>query len=197
MVKHITRKYFGLGSIAWILLLLFTSCDDGKSYSELLRDEDHAVNWYLAQCRVETSIPKDSVFEVGADAPFYRMNSDGSVYMRVVRLGTGEKPKKGDTVYYRFMRQNIKYLYDKSNMSAGEGNANDMSSSLGGLSFVFGSNTLATTLKMGEGIQVPLKFLNYDCEVDLIVKSTMGFTEEMSECNPYVYNHMKYFKAEY
>lgn len=184
--------------VAWIALaFLLAGCRDGKSYSELLRAEDVAVNWYLAQNRVETRVPADSVFETGAEAPFYRMNSDGTVYMRVVNPGSDVKPKKGDTVYFRFMRQNIKYLFDGTNTSAGEGNSEDMSSGLGGMHLVFGNTVLTSTTQYGEGLQVPLRYLGYDCEVDLIVKSPLGFGAEISSCNPYVYNSLKYFKAEY
>lgn len=173
------------------------SCNDSKSYAELLREEDVSVNWYLAQNRVETQIPEDSVFEVGKDAPFYRMNSDGTVYMRVLNPGNSQKPETGDKVYFRFMRQNIKYLHSGLNTSSGEGNSEDMASGLGGMNFIFGNQTLSSTLQYGEGIQVPLKYLGYNCEVDLIVKSTMGFSADITECNPYIYNGIKYFKAEY
>ncbi len=192
----IKTKIIGLLSAA--LLLLMTACEEGKSYSDLLREEERAVNWYLAQNRVETRVPEDSVFEIGPDAPFYRMNADGTVYMRVIRTGDmNDRPEKGQTVYFRFMRQNIKFLYEKTNLSDGEGNADDMGSNLGGMHFVYGNNVLTSTTKYGTGIQVPLNYLGYNCEVDLIVKSIDGSAENVSDCIPFVYKSLKYFKAEY
>jgi len=192
----IKTKIIGLLSVA--LLLLMTACEEGKSYSDLLREEERAVNWYLAQNRVETRVPEDSVFEIGPDAPFYRMNADGTVYMRVIRTGDmNDRPEKGQTVYFRFMRQNIKFLYEKTNLSDGEGNADDMGSNLGGMHFVYGNNVLTSTTKYGTGIQLPLNYLGYNCEVDLIVKSIDGFAENVSDCIPFVYKSLKYFKAEY
>lgn len=65
------------------------------------------------------------------------------------------------------------------------------------MSLVYGNNTLTSTTQYGEGIQVPLEFLGYNCEVDLIVSSTLGFTSEISSCIPYLYKNLKFFKAEY
>lgn len=174
-----------------------TSCQDGKSYSDLLRDEDHYVNWYLAQQNVEVVIPENSEFITGADAPYYKMDKDGNVYMRVISKGDMEdRPEKGDRVYFRFMRTSIKYLYQGgSDVSAG--NADDMSSALGGLSLIYGNTQLTSTTQYGNGLQVPLEYLGYNCEVDLIVKSVEGFSNEISSCIPYVYKGLKYYKAEY
>ncbi len=192
--KYITRFPSAFGGI--MLLLPLASCENTKSYSELLEEETEAVNWYLAQNKVVTSVPEDSVFIQGDDAPFYRMNADGTVYMRVINPGDKEKrPKKGDTVFFRFMRKNINYLYQGMTV-AGEGNAENMNSSLNGTSLVYGNTTLTSTTQYGEGLQVPLGYLGYDCEVDLIVKSTMGFTSDISNCIPFIYN-IRYFRAEY
>ena len=38
------------------------SCDDGKSYAELLNEQDMYVNNFLADHKVELSIPADTVF---------------------------------------------------------------------------------------------------------------------------------------
>lgn len=178
---------------------VFCSCNDGKSYSDLLKEEEQAVNWYLAQNKVESSIPEDSIFIVGENAPFYRMDADGSVYMRVINPGDmSRRPKKGDTVYFRFMRTNIKYIYEYGEEFAGsEGNSEDMSSPIGSMSLIFGNELLSSTTEHGSGVQVPLKYLGYDCEVDLIVKSVSGRAGEISQCIPYVYKGLKYFKAEY
>lgn len=182
--------------VLWTIPFFLTSCEEGKSYSELLEEETAAVNWYLAQNRVVPYVPADSVFETGPEAPFYRMNGDGTVYMRVVNPGKKEdRPKKGQTVYFRFMRINLKYLYEGAEYK--EGNSEEMDSNLGGLSLIFGNNVLSSTTEWGDGIQVPLYYLGYDCEVDLIVKSTEGRSGDISQCLPYLYKGLKFFKAEY
>ncbi|MDE6339629.1 MAG: DUF4827 domain-containing protein [Muribaculaceae bacterium] len=170
-----------------------TSCQDTKSYSELLTEEEHAVNWYLAQHQVCLEIPENGDFLVGEDAPFYKMDSDGFVYMQVINKGTDEKPKKGDTVYFRYMRMNIKN-YQLYGSEVWDGNAE--SASEGSTSFVFGNNVLSSTTQYGDGIQVPLDYLGYDSEVNLIVKSPEGWLSEQSQCIPYLIN-IRYFKAIY
>lgn len=177
--------------------VLLTSCEDGKSYSDLLDEEEKSINWYLSQNRVEGNIPEDSNFIVGEDAPFYRMNSEGTVYMRVLNRGDMEnRPVEGQTVYLRFMRYDVKSMWRGENLG-GIGNAEDMGLSSGSLSLVYGNRVLTSTTQYGEGIQVPLDYLGYNCEVDLIVSSTMGFTSEIADCTPYLYKNLKFFKAEY
>lgn len=178
------------------LFSLFTSCKEGKSYSDLLEEEEKAVNWYLAQNRVVAEVPSDSVFEVGPDAPFYRMNSDGTVYMRVINTGDmNNRPQKGETVYFRFMRINLKSLSEGT--VSEEGNSENMDSNLGGTSLIYGNTVLPSTIEWGKGIQVPLNYLGYGCEVDLIVKSIEGRSGDISNCLPYLYKGLKFFKAEY
>ncbi len=184
-----------LGFIIFSSMLV--SCEDGKSYSDLLDEEENSINWYLSQQKVEGNIPVDSNFITGPDAPFYRMNSEGTVYMRVIERGDmNNRPAIGQTVYLRFMRYDIKTMWE-GNDSAGVGNAENMGLGNGSLSLVYGNNVLTTTTQYGEGIQVPLEFLGYNCEVDLIVSSTLGFTSEISDCIPYLYKNLKFFKAEY
>ena len=199
--KNITMTLIKIKNALLLLACAFmavtaVSCNDGKSYSDLLEEEEKAVNWYLAQNRVVPYVPADSVFETGPDAPYYRMNSDGTVYMRVIRTGDmNDRPVKGATVYFRFMRSNIKLL--KEGTASDVGNSENMDSALGGESIIFGNTVLPSTTRWGEGLQVPLHYLGYNCEVDLIVKSVEGRSDEISECNPYVYKSLKFFKAEY
>ena len=182
-------------SLFMIVATGFSSCKEGESYSDLLNDEREAVNWYLAQHRVVPYIPEDSVFEVGPDAPFYRMDSDGSVYMRVLDPGDMEnRPVSGQTVYIRFTRQNIKYL-QQGITGVSDSNSDDMTTAT--VSLIYGNSVLPSTTRYGEGLQVPLDFLGYNCEVDLIVKSVLGASGDISKCIPYIYTKTKYFKAEY
>lgn len=186
-------------SFAIVMVSLMASCEDTKSYSELLTEEEHAVNWYLAQNTVALEIPEDGNFETGATAPYYKMDKDGYVYMQVINKGdmTDEesRPQKGDQVYFRFMRLNLKTLME-TGYESWEGNAEDMGAGTGSSSLIYGNNVLTSTTQYGEGIQVPLEYLGYNSEVNLIVKSPEGFTTDVSECTPYKYN-IRYFKAVY
>lgn len=124
------------------------------------------------------------------------MNGDGTVYMRVINTGDMKnRPKKGDMVYFRFMRKNINYMYQGMDVKW-EGNAENMGSSMNGTNLIYGNTTLQSTTQYGTGIQVPLDYLGYDCEVDIIIKSVEGLQGDISACIPYIYN-IRYFKAEY
>lgn len=195
-MRKLSDKIYHSLFFSILIMIGMTSCNEGKSYSDLLEEEEKAVNWYLAQQRVEASVPADSIFLTGQDAPFYRMNSDGTIYMRVINPGDmNNRPVKGQTVYFRFMRVNLKALSEGTEME--EGNNENMDSALGGLSLVYGNKSLPSTTEWGDGIQVPLNYLGYGCEVDLIVKSIEGRVGDISQCIPYLYKGLKYFKAEY
>ncbi len=174
------------------------SCNKGQSYSELLREEEHAVNSFLATQRVENTIPEDSIsFQTGPDAPFYKLDEEGYLYMQVVRIGEPlEKPEAGDPVYFRYSRENLKYRYLGYDQYT-SGNQNTLVNDKNFSSyFVYKNRYLESTTKWGEGIQWPMKFFGYDSEVNLVLSSYYGFSDDMTYCNPYLIN-IKYFKPEY
>lgn len=190
-IKYL-RKIFPL--ILGSLLMIGSGCSKSQSYSELLRDEEKAVNWYLAAQRVETEIPADSIsFITGKDAPFYKLDEDGYIYMQVVNKGDGTKVEDGDVVYFRFMRNNIKYLYEGVETTP-TGNSDYLA--YGPASFIYNNQYLSSTTQWGTGIQMPLRFLGYNSEVNLVLRSYYGFLEEQSYCIPYIIN-IRYFKPEY
>ncbi|MDE6428485.1 MAG: DUF4827 domain-containing protein, partial [Muribaculaceae bacterium] len=193
-MKHI--KFLALLAIA---LLILPACKDKESYADLLKDENQAVNAYLAGFPVIGSIPADSVFistqeimetqgpsreEAELLTPFYRMDEDGYVYMQVVNPGlTDVKAEENQLIYFRFTRYNLKawYEYDTWNPS---GNATDLGTNT--TSFRYKNTTLQSTTQWGEGIQVPLEFLTLGCEVNIIIKSYMGPEDEITNVYPYL-----------
>ena len=97
-----------LGGVA---MLLMTSCEESYSYADLLRDERRACNSFLSGYEIVDVIPSDTVFEVGPDAPFYKLDPDGNVYMQVLVSGSKDKrPSDDQPVYFRFMRLDLNYL---------------------------------------------------------------------------------------
>lgn len=190
MKKFLSKIVF----VSSLFIVLLSSCSEGESYSDLLKEEEKASNWYLANQTVINEIPADSVFISGEDAPFYRMDDDGFLYMQVVNPGTKEyKAKTNDQIYFRYMRTNIKYLYEGVPTKP-FGNANDMENS--SVSFRFNNFDRESSSIYGTGIQIPLRYLGIDCEVNLLIKSYYGFTQEQSQCIPFLYN-VRYFKAKY
>lgn len=95
--------------IFMIPVLLLTACKDTKSYSELLNDEEKAVNSFLAHQKVINEIPADTVFETGSDAPYYKIDEDGDIYMQVIKPGDrkNNRAQEDQTIYFRFGRINL------------------------------------------------------------------------------------------
>ena len=181
----------------WILtMLLAAACDKTESYAELLTKEEHAVNWYLSGNAVETEVPSDSIFITGEDAPFYRMDEDGNVYMQVINAGDkSNRPSTGDRVYFRYSRMNLRNFYEVGT-ETWVGNSSDLSISTGSTSFVLDNYTLTSSSQYGSGIQLPMKYLGYNSRVRLVVKAQSGFYSEQSQCLPFVFD-IRYFKGIY
>lgn len=180
--------------VAMVAALAMTSCKDNESYADLLNKERYATNAYLANCRVVNEIPKDTVFEVGEDAPFYRLGNEGNVYMQVIKAGDrkNDKAKTGEKIYFRYMRYNLYYWYAYNEM-IGSGNEAEMNASP--TYFQFGDYTLNISAQWGYGIQMPLNYLGVDSEVNLIIKSQYGWATEISNVQPYLY-HVRYFRTQ-
>lgn len=175
-----------------LMAILISGCSDKKSYADLLKDESQAVNIFLSDNRVILDIPADSVFEVGENAPYYRLEPDGNVYMQVLDNGNGVKVKDNAQVFFRFTRYN---LYDYQNTGQlGNGAGNSIDTSAGTASFRFNNTTLSSSTQWGQGVQMPLKFLSYDCHVRILIKSQYGVYSEISNVIPYLYD-VRYFKS--
>lgn len=196
-------------NISRILLLMFAvtilaGCEESQSYSELLKAEEHAVNWYLAQQTVCLDVPEDGNFLTGEDAPFYKMDEDGFVYMQIVNKGNMDnRPEKGQRVYFRYLRYNIKTMCESGKpadealkATTPDGNAVDIDGSTSNTYLVYGNRVLTSTTNFGDGIQVPLQYVGYDSEVNLVIKSPEGFSVDQTTCNPYIYK-IKFFEGIY
>lgn len=175
--------------------MLLASCNSGESYSDRLNNERNACNAYLANHRVVNEIPPDTVFETGSNAPFYRINPDGQVYMQVISAGDRhtDRARKGEDIYFRFTRSDLNHWYSTGVLNAYQSNEDDMSASPA--YFKYKDYTLPTSSAWGYGIQLPLDFIGVeDSEVNLVVKSNFGLTSEISYVVPYLV-HVRYFHS--
>ena len=180
------KLFIALAALAAVI----TSCNDSKSYNEYLEDEEKAVNSFLANQRVVMTIPADTVFECGEDAPYYRLDKEGNVYMQVINPGDRKNNRAEDnqSIYFRYGRISI-LNYAQGLDETPTGNYDDVSYN----SFRYNNYSLQSSIQYGYGIQMPLAYLGIDCEVNLLVKSQYGFYDEMSYVVPYLY-HRKYYK---
>ena len=149
------------------LILMATSCSDNKSYAELLTDESHCVNAFLAQHRLVDEIPEDSVFQIGPDAPYYCLDEDHNVYMQVLDKGIDQRPEKGDRVYFRYMRYNLFNYVVGSNDNIGAGNANNMTSEA--TFFISGRS------RVGHGLRHALSLRNFVLQACPLTRQSIKF----------------------
>lgn len=173
-------------------LLVSGSCKDSKSYAELLNEETKAVNVFLSDQNVILDIPADSVFLCGEDAPFYRIDPEGNVFMQVIDPGESEKVKTDALVFFRFTRYNLSEYASTGSLGSGGGNSEDLS--MGSASFRFNNVTLSSTTQWGSGLQMPLYFLGFNSHARVVVKSQYGLTSEISQVIPYLYD-IRYLPA--
>ena len=190
-MKSILSK-IAIIAMAFMALGATQACSDKKSYAELLEDENKAVNRFLADQVVIGSKPADNDFETGPDAPFYQIDEDGNLYMKVIKKGTGKMVEDNQLVYFRFDRYNLSKYVDPDTEMEKEGNSDNLE--FGDTSFRYGNTTLESSTAWGTGIQVPLSMLPLGSEIELVVKSQLGFYSEISYVQPFLY-HLRYYPS--
>lgn len=194
IAKTGSRKYSRVLILPAVLAMCWSGCSKSESYSDMLKNEEKAVNWYLSNHRVSNELPADGNFETGENAPYYKLDDDGYVYMQVLSKGEeGEKVKEGDKVYFLYIRRNIRNLWE---LGASESDSNTQTGTLSEYYFLYGNTSNTTGALFGKGLQMPLAYLNYHSEVNLVLKSNMGFSVDQADCVPYIIN-VKYLKPEY
>ncbi len=167
-----------------------TSCDDQKSYAELLDEENDAVDKFLETQKVVDKIPADSVFLVGPDAPYYKLDEDGYVYMQVLMNGDEGKVKYNEVVFFRYSRINLLTWADGGDQVP-SGNDNELGSAY---SFNFQNTELGSTTQYGKGVQMPLNYLEIPCKVNLVIKSKAGSNQDLTSVTPYLYT-VRYYRS--
>ncbi|MCM1290632.1 MAG: DUF4827 domain-containing protein [Bacteroides sp.] len=164
------------------------------TYEDLQKTEQRAIKSYLKKFDVYDELPPLNEIQVGSVAPFYKLDSDGYVYMQVVKMGSAPAATQGETIYFRFLRYNLLSYFENGVLPNGEGNMNSIDQSV--TSFVVGSNQASTT-QWGTAIQMPMLLgLPSDSEVNLVVASQAGFTSEIANVIPYLYN-IRYYQTKY
>ena len=171
-----------------------SSCSDNKSYAEQLADERVAVNLFLAGKKVINEIPADSILQTGKDAPYYRIDENGNVYLQVIsNTGLDKRPKTDELIYFRYMRFNIvDWCVNGEDDITLVGNMNDMNNPT--TYFLYNNYSVDVSSQYGEGIQLPLKFVGMGSEVNVIIRSQVGISDEIADVQPYHW-HIRYYRS--
>ncbi len=149
---------------------------------DLKKTELRAMKKYLSKFDVVDNVPAINDIQVGSVAPFYKLNPEGTVYMQVVKMGTGPSATDGEKIYFRYMRYNLLSYLEKGVLPNGEGNLNSVTQDVT-------SFTLGSTSQWGMAIQMPMLLgLPIDSEVNLVVASEAGVTSDVSSVTPFLYN---------
>ena len=171
-----------------------SSCSDNKSYAEQLADERVAVNLFLAGKKVINEIPADSILQTGKDAPYYRIDENGNVYLQVIsNTGLDKRPKTDELIYFRYMRFNIvDWCVNGEDDITLVGNMNDRNNPT--TYFLYNNCSVEVSSQYGEGIQLPLKFVGMGSEVNVIIRSQVGISDEIADVQPYHW-HIRYYRS--
>lgn len=173
------------------MTIAFSSCGDDQSYTDLLNTESKNVNRFLADHKVIGSVPADTVFEVGPDAPYYMLDEEGKLFMQVLDPGSGPKAKSSQLVYFRYTRYSLSNYATGEELPVYDSNEN---AAYTGTYFRFGDYTLNSSTEWGPGIQEPLKYLPVNCVVNLVVKAEYGLTTEQSYVQPMLFR-LRYYPS--
>ncbi len=159
---------------------------------DLKKTEQRAMKKYLSKFDVIDNLPAINDIQVGSVAPFYKLSPEGTVYMQVVKKGTGPSAINGERIYFRYLRYNLLSYLETGMLPIGQGNLNSLTQDV--TFFTLGSDNPNTT-QWGTAIQMPILLgLPVDSEINLVVASEAGFSSEISSVTPYLYN-IHYFKT--
>lgn len=159
--------------------------------SEDLRNrENRTIKKFISQFRVIDAVPDVKDIQTGSDAPYYKLDADGKIYMQVLQKGNGSVPEYGDKIYFRFDRYNLIYFLENGHLGDASGNISDIS--LSATSFILNDEDS----QWGSAIQMPMLLgLPLGSEVNLVVASDLGFTNEIANITPFLYK-VRYIQDE-
>lgn len=159
---------------------------------DLKNTEKRAMKKYLSKFDIVDVLPAINDIQVGSVAPFYKLNPEGTIYMQVVKMGSEPAATNGETIYFRYLRYNLLSYLENGVLPNGQGNLNSVSQDV---SFFEVGSYKPTTIQWGIAIQMPMLLgLPVDSEVNLVVASECGFTSEISNVIPFLYN-IRYLKT--
>ena len=173
---------------AFSLFIGASSCSDTKSYAELLNEEAKSINSFLVGQNVILDIPADNDFITGENAPYYRIDEEGNIFMQIIDMGDTDVMAQSDQqIYFRFTRYNLNNYNPAIGLVADSwGNADNLNT--GTFCFRYGNYTLKSSSQWGSGLQSPLQYVGMNSHVRLVIRSQYGLTSEISYVMPYLYD---------
>lgn len=201
-MKKLTLLLFSLMLLGWA----FQSCDDNKTYAEMLEDEKDAIDGYISRNDIKViSIDELLSRKDTMTAPNeYVLFKDNGVYMNIVDRGAKDengytiKPENNDQVTVRCIEYDLieqDTIYNNSNWFTANGLEVFNYIKSGTYSYgQFTEGSLATNIygfdystAVPSGWLLPLEYVGHKAHVKLIVPSKMGHTYAQKYVYPYAY----------
>jgi hypothetical protein len=150
--------------------LLFFACSDGKTYIEMLEDEQNAIARYIADNGFEilNTFPQDAVFQPNQ---FYR--TEDGLYINIVKKGIPVTYTNGEIIYMRYPTLHFFHgTYSEDILQTKDEEAY-ITAYIYGIPTVYQDSGSPDNI-ICDGTVYPLQYVGYEGRVKLIVPSKLG-----------------------
>lgn len=205
-MKKLTLLLFSLVLIG----LAFQSCDDSKTYAEMLEDEKNAIDDYISTHDIkvisldELLSRKDTMTQENE----YVLFKENGVYMNIVSRGElddkgyAKKPKNNDQILARFIEYDLVEKDTTGTSNWFSADAVDVFNYIKNGTASYGqftegsmANFLYTSfgsVAVPAGWLLPLNYIGHKAHVKLLIPSKMG--NDYAQRNVYPYFYEIYYK---
>lgn len=177
--------------------LMTLSCSKTKSYTDMLKAEEKAIDRLIAQEGIEVlkDFPVDTIFK---ENQFVKL--ENGVYMNIIDRGTSQRAVLNKTnILIRFTARHIisdSLTYIAKNNYYIYSNYGPHSNGTTPWEFRYGAYAEANVWFIGEGIQTPLEYVGDNAKVKLIVPFKRGDYYDDRAGEPLYYEILLYKFAE-
>lgn len=200
-MKKLTLLLFSLMLLGWA----FQSCDDNKTYAEMLEDEKDAIDGYISRNDIKV-ISLDELLarpDTMTKENEYVLFKDNGVYMNIVDRGALDekgytiKPQNNDQVTVRCIEYDLMENDTTTNSNWFTADGLEVFNYIKSGTYSYGQfteGTLASSIysfdystAVPSGWLLPLEYVGHKAHVKLIVPSKMGHTYAQRYVYPYAY----------
>lgn len=177
------------------------SCSKTKSYADMLKDEEKAIDWLLDTLQIEVlkDFPADTVFK---ENQFVKLEDD--VYLNIIDRGSDDRAVLGKTkIMYRCSAYYLVGGYAQFLSNYGPNSNGTVPYPCNPYNtaetepFIYGEVSSSETgsssyLFVSEGLQIPLQYVGHRGKVKLIVPFDKGTYLDQGTGDPIYYEIVEY-----
>lgn len=196
-------------TILFAAISILQSCDDGKTYAELLEEQKESINNFIREKKIKVIsrdqfLAQDSTTNVEENE--YVLFADNGLYMQIEYKGEGRKIENREKVLVRFVEYSLHYsdttltnIYDAGSLDEFTYTKSESGSQI---SATFGSDDgragyLSMTYNYGTSVPsgwlIPLEYINLTrnaaktAKVNVIVPAKLGQATAIQNVHAYHY----------